>query len=159
MAPSMARTVMVLSMLTLPGEAMGQKRPDFSGTWSVVSPASSAGQTLTIAQTADAVTLAYTSAHGKETVTYNLDAIPTRRTVRTTIDRTAQITSKASWKDGALVVEETHILEGRPFRSKLVFSIDRAGKLVVSEDRPLLLYSDTPLEFPEAPRKLVFVKR
>ncbi len=159
------RTLIVLSMLALSGEAIGQKRPDFSGTWAVVAPESSAGQTLTITQTADAVTLEYSSARGTEAVTYTLDDASTRRTIGTTIDgrrstRTAQVISKASWKDTALVIEERHILDGRPMPpTKLVLSVDRTARLVLVHDRPLFVYSDTPTAFPEMRRKLVFVKR
>jgi hypothetical protein len=159
MTQCVVRTVMVLSLLALPGEVIGQKRPDFSGTWVLVTPNDSAGQKLTITPTLEAVKLEYSSARGKETVTYNLDATPTRRTVRTTLARTAQVMSKASWKDGALVIEERYILEGRPFQSKLVLSVDRTGRLVLVQDRPLLGYADTPIEFPEGPRKFVFLKQ
>jgi micrococcal nuclease len=81
-----------------------QTRPDFSGTWTAVSPSDRAGQKLRITQDAVSVTLERISEPNPAAVVYKLNGATSRALI--TPHGPVDIVAKVRWDGSALVVEE-----------------------------------------------------
>jgi endonuclease YncB( thermonuclease family) len=131
------------------------ERPNFSGTWTTISPAERVGQRLTIRQDAVSVTLERTSEPGVDTQRYKLDG--TTSHALTSPDGPVDIVAKSHWMNQALVVEARQWLRRgeEPTSFRQVLWIDDQGylNLEVSSPQPigridsltLVLKKDVPL--------------
>ena len=81
-----------------------QKLPNFSGTWTAVSPSDRAGQKLRITQDAVSVTLERMSGPNRAPVVYKLNGTTSRALA--TPSGPVDIVAKARWNGSALIVEE-----------------------------------------------------
>ena len=81
-----------------------QKQPNFSGTWTAVSPSDRAGQKLRITQDAVSVTLERMSGPNRAPVAYKLNGTTSRALA--TPSGPVDIVAKARWNGSALIVEE-----------------------------------------------------
>lgn len=120
---------------------LAQERPDFSGTWVVVSPAASSGEETTIKHDATTFTHGHASEGGGHSFTYKLDGTETRHTMPSH-GAEIVILAKASWDGPRLViVERVTYPDGRKAEGTTVWSLDAQGLLVrefvrTSEGKP-----------------------
>lgn len=119
-------------LMLVVGSALGaQRRPDFSGTWVLVSPAGSAGQVETIKHNATTFTRAHASEGPGHAMTYNLDGSETRLVMPTHGDQIV-ILGKASWDgDRLVIVEAVTYPDGRKLSKRSVWSLDAQGQLAM----------------------------
>ena len=126
-----------LALCTASG-ALAQKRPDFSGTWTLDSASAAtapaeAPQQLALTQDANTLTMSWTHEGRKTTETLNLDGseskTPTRGVGVDGQPSTGWITKKAIWEANRIVVVDGH--KSGEFEAELrrVFSMD-GDKLV-----------------------------
>ncbi len=159
MKRSAACMLTLLSCVLLAPGISGQNRPDFSGTWRMVSPAQSSGSSLTVTQTATTLELTY-SPIGGDAVSYNLDGTATRRTIRQPGGENATMIARASRKKDVLVLEETSSVGGWVRRWRMVLSMDAKGGLVLTDESPILNFgSDDPSRDAPVPGKFRFVRQ
>ena len=89
---------------TVKPRVSSQNRPNFSGTWTTVSPAHRAGQRLRIKQDAVSLTLEQMSDPNQALTVYKLDGTTSRALV--TPHGPVDIVAKSRWNGAALIVEE-----------------------------------------------------
>lgn len=107
-----------------------QQKPDFSGTWVVVSPSESAGEETTIKQDATTFTHGHASEGGGHSFTYKLDGTETRQTMPSHGEEIV-ILAKASWDgDRLMIVEHVTYPDGRKEDGTTVWALDAQGQLV-----------------------------
>ena len=118
-----------VGMLLLAAAIGAQQKPDFSGTWVVVSPADSAGQEETIKQDDKTLTKSHASEGGGHSRTVRLEGTEVRNVITSHGDEIVTL-SKASWDGSLLIVTETTTYpDGRKSNSREVWSIDAEGRL------------------------------
>jgi hypothetical protein len=110
--------------------ASAQDKPNFSGTWIVVTPVEHAGQEETITHDATSLRVSHGSEGGHHASVYKLDGTPSRNVLTS---HGAEIVSLAttSWKDGQLVIQQsTQYPDGKKIESRLTFALNSEGQLV-----------------------------
>jgi hypothetical protein len=132
---TVAGIVVAVSLLT--GAAAQQKpasptpKPQFSGTWIVTSPADQAGQTQTVTQDAETLTIEHQAEGGSRKMSYQLDNVERRLAIP---GRGSEITmlARATWDAGRIVIT-TNVAypNGMKTQSKEVWSIDDQRRLVI----------------------------
>jgi hypothetical protein len=107
-----------------------EQKPNFSGTWVVVSPAESAGEETTIKHDATTFTHGHASEGGGHSFAYKLDGTETRITMPSHGEEIV-ILAKASWDgDRLVVVEQVTYPDGRKADGTTMWSLDAQGQLV-----------------------------
>ena len=118
-------------VLVLGSGVRGQQKPDFSGTWVVVSPAEAAGQVHTIKQDATTFTRAHASEGDGHSLAYKLDGSETRLVMPSHGQEIITL-AKASWNgDRLVIVEAVTYPDGRKLAKNTVWSVDGQGQLVM----------------------------
>jgi hypothetical protein len=128
----MKKLALAASFLLLAAVASAhQQKPNFSGTWVLVTPAESAGQEEEIRHTATEIAFGHPSegGHGHHR-TYKLDGSESRN-VMTIHDQEIVTLGKAVWEGDRLVIRETTSLpEGHKFESRQTIWLNAEGQLV-----------------------------
>jgi hypothetical protein len=131
-------------MLALAASAlMAQTPPNFAGKWTLVPDATAPagggrgglGQTATITQDANTLTITRTTQVGEMTSTYKLDGTESKNTLNFQGNSIDQI-SIAKWDAGMLKIKTTMNMQGQAVETSLVLSLDASGNLVVESTRP-----------------------
>jgi hypothetical protein len=121
-----------------------QAPPNFAGKWTLVPDANGAGggrgmggigQTATIVQDANTLTLTRTTQMGEFTTTYKLDGSESKNTLNMGGNSVEQL-STAKWDAGKLRINTKMDIQGTPVETSLVLSLDPSGALVVESTRP-----------------------
>lgn len=116
--------------LALGAFAAAQQRPDFSGTWVLISPSSQAGIQEKITHTATELRVEHPSEGDDHVLAYKLDGTETRG-VLISHGEEVVILTRASWDSGKLVLEQTSTSPDAHQRAmKTVWSLDAEGQLV-----------------------------
>jgi hypothetical protein len=108
-----------------------QKRPNFSGTWVIVSPKEGAGKEQIVTQDDKTLTAERGSSGGGPKMVFQLDGVERRMALP---PQAADITllAKASWVAGRIVITtDTSYPGGRRTHSTDTWSIDAQGRLVI----------------------------
>jgi hypothetical protein len=126
------------------GSLAAQTPPNFAGKWTLVPDANGAGggrgmggigQSATIVQDANTLTLTRTTQMGEFTTTYKLDGSESRNTLNMGGNSVDQL-STAKWDGGKLTINTKMDFQGTPVETRLVLSLDPSGNLVVESTRP-----------------------
>jgi hypothetical protein len=129
--PPLAIASGALFLLGLSAQASAQAKPDFSGTWVLVSPVEQAGQEHTITQDATTFTRSHASEGPGHTSTYKLDGSETRLTL-TSHGKEIVTLARASWDGDRLVVaEDVTYPDGRTLAKKSTWALDGQGQLIL----------------------------
>ena len=133
----------------------GSERPDFSGTWTAISPVDRVGERMTIRQDADSLTLEQPSGATTQTQVYKLEGTTSR--ALSTQHGPVDIVAKTRWVGQSLVVEERQWLrpgeEATSIRQMLWLDDRGFLNLEISAPRPIgqsdsttvVMKRDTPL--------------
>lgn len=125
--PRLLVLAVVVASLSTPSAA--QTRPDFSGTWIVVTPGDSTGQHETIVQTPATLSFRHPSEAGHHDRTYNLDGTATK-SVWQSHGRDVVTNARTAWEGATLVIYEvTQYPEGRTLDSRRTLTINASGQL------------------------------
>jgi hypothetical protein len=120
------------AILTSVPPAAVQAKPDFSGTWIVVSPADAAGQEETIRHDEKTFTKGHASGGGGHNFTYKLDGTESRNVLSVHAGEQIVLLAKASWEESALVIiEAVTYPDGRKRESRAKHWLDDKGLLHV----------------------------
>jgi hypothetical protein len=122
---------------------MAQTPPNFAGKWTLVPDASapagggrgSLGQTATIVQDANTLTITRTTQAGEITSTYKLDGTESKNTFNMQGTPIEQL-STAKWDASTLKIHTTMSIQGNPIETNMALSLDASGNLVVESTRP-----------------------
>lgn len=112
---------------------LAQEKPNFSGRWVVVSPASDAGseQLVTHDLKANTLTLQHDSEGRGHKLVHKLDGTQHRNAVASH-DSEIVILSKAQWTGNQIAISSVASYpDGRRMESRQLWSIDASGQLVV----------------------------
>ena len=108
-----------------------QTKPNFSGTWVVVTPADGAGQEEEVRHTATTLSTGHASEGGGHSATYKLDGSESRNSI-TSHGQEIVTLSKALWDgDKVVITNATTYPDGRKLESKETWSLDSTGRLVI----------------------------
>ena len=137
-----------------PQRTTEEKRPDFSGVWSAVSPTDRAGERVTIRQDAVNLTIEHESGAGVEAAVYKLNGTISRAFM--TAHGPADTVTKTHWNGHSLIVEERQWLvrgeEARNRRQVLWLDEPDVLNLEISTPRPLGETDTTRLVLRRMPR-------
>ena len=137
----MRRILNVATVLVLlpPALLVAQAKPDFSGKWTLTSPAAaSAGMnptSLAVSQDAKTITLVANTQIGEIKTVVNLDGTPAKSPIEIqgmSIDRT----TKSAWDGNKLVLTTVSDFQGQSFETKQVWSLGPDGTLTIDSTRP-----------------------
>jgi endonuclease YncB( thermonuclease family) len=121
------------------GKAATMSRPDFSGTWTTLTPADQAGEKLTITQNESSLSLQRASDRGGQTVVYKLEGTTSR--ALSTSHGPIDIVAKSHWQNGAWIVDERQwLVPGEEATNiRRILWLDERGflNLEVSSPRPI----------------------
>jgi hypothetical protein len=142
----MKRVLTVAAMIcALVSAPTAQTPPSFAGKWTVVPDANAPagggrgmgglGQTATITQDANTLTVTRTTQMGEITSTYKLDGSESKNTLNMQGNSIEQV-SIAKWDAGTLKINTKMDFQGTPVETSLVLSLDPSGNLVVESTRP-----------------------
>src|SRR5262245_27664638 len=112
---------------------IAQQKPDFSGRWVVVSPASDTGseQLVTHDLKANTLTLQHDSEGDGHKLVHKLDGTEHRNTL-TSHGSEIVILSKAQWTGNQITISSAVTYpDGRRMDSKQIWSIDASGQLII----------------------------
>jgi len=121
-----------------------QTPPNFAGKWTLVPDANGAGggrgmgglgQTATIVQDANTLTITRTTQMGEVTTTYKLDGSESKNTLNMGGNSIDQL-STAKWDGGTLKINTKMDFQGTPVETSLALSLDPSGSLVIESTRP-----------------------
>jgi hypothetical protein len=122
-----------------------QTPPSFAGKWTVVPDANAPagggrgmgglGQTATIVQDANTLTITRTTQAGEITSTYKLDGSESKNTFSMQGNAIDQL-STAKWDAAKLKITTNMNIQGNPVETSMVLSLDPSGNLVVESTRP-----------------------
>ena len=128
----MKKLALVASFLVLGAVVSAlQQKPNFSGTWVLVTPAEHAGQEEEIQHTATEIAFGHPSesGHGHHKV-YKLDGSDSRNVMAVHEQEIVSI-GKALWEGDKLVIREsTSLPEGHKFESRMTLWLNADGQLV-----------------------------
>jgi hypothetical protein len=124
---------------------LAQTPPNFAGKWTLVPDTSATagggrgmgglGQTATIVQDANTLTITRTTQMGEITSTYKLDGTESKNTINIQGNAMDQL-STAKWDAGTLKIHTTMSFQGNPIETSMALSLDSSGNLVVESTRP-----------------------
>jgi len=114
-----------------------QQKPDFTGTWVIVTPADAAGQEQVVRHTAATLSTGHASEGDGHNASYKLDGSESRNEL--TSHGEAIITlSKALWDGNKVVITSaTTYPDGRKMDSKQTWSMDAEGRLVIEHSQSM----------------------
>ena len=139
-------------IVLLAASASAQDKPNFTGTWAIVSEKEGSRQPDQIVeQTATTLAIGHASEGGRHRAVYKLDGTENRNVISSHGGEIVTI-AKASWTgDKLTITSATTYPDGRKRDDKQVWSLDAGGRLVVE-------YTQTT---PQGPRtgKTVYTKR
>ena len=110
--------------------AQQPQKPNFSGTWVVVTPAEHAGQAETIVHTATELRIGHDSEGGGHDFVYRLDGTETRHAI---MSHGVEVVTfaKVSWEGATLVINQhTQLPEGPKMTGRATFALNADGYLV-----------------------------
>jgi len=142
----MKRALTVATMIcALVSAPIAQTPPSFAGKWTLVPDAAAPagggrgmgglGQTATITQDANTLTIVRTTQMGEFTSTYKLDGSESKNTLNMQGNAIEQV-STAKWDASKLKINTKMDFQGTPVETSLVLSLDPTGNLVVESTRP-----------------------
>lgn len=124
-------SLLALVLAFAPAMALAQAKPDFTGTWIVVTPAEGAGQEQDVRHTATTLSKGHASEGGGHHATYKLDGTESRNSL-TSHGQEIVTLSKALWDgDKVVITNATTYPDGRKLESKETWSLDSTGRLVI----------------------------
>ena len=108
-----------------------QQKPNFTGTWLIVTPTEAAGQEQVVRHTPTTLATGHASEGDGHNASYKLDGSESRNELTSHGEPIVTI-SKAAW-DGTKVVitSATTYPDGRKMDSKQTWSLDAEGRLVI----------------------------
>lgn len=138
-----AMTTIPLLVALAASVLVAQTPPSFAGKWTLVPDATAPagggrgglGQTATVTQDANTLTIARTTQMGDFTATYKLDGTESKNTLNIQGNPMEQI-SVAKWDAGKLKINTTMNFQGQPVEMSMVLSLDPSGDLLVESTRP-----------------------
>jgi hypothetical protein len=108
-----------------------QGKPDFSGKWTLVSPADSAGQVLVVKQDARTLSSVHPSEGDDHNIVFNLDGSE-RRNALSSHGAEIVAMAKAVWNGNDLVITEAVTYPaGNRADTKQIWSLDATGRLLI----------------------------
>ena len=111
--------------------ASAQRKPDFTGTWIIVTPAEGAGQEQEVRHTPTTLSKGHASEGGGHHATYKLDGTESRNEI-TSHGEPIVTLSKALWDgDKVVITSATTYPDGRKLETKETWSLDSTGRLVI----------------------------
>ena len=112
-----------------------QQKPNFTGTWLIVTPTEAAGQEQVVRHTPTTLATGHASEGDGHNAAYKLDGSESRNELTSHGEPIVTI-SKAAW-DGTKVVitSATTYPDGRKMDSKQTWTIDAEGRLVIEHTR------------------------
>jgi len=132
-------SIVLVAVMTLWVAAAGaaQDKPNFTGTWIVVTPVEAAGQEQQVEHTATTLSTGHASSGGGHGMVYKLDGTESRN-VLTSHGEDFVSLSKAVW-DGnkVLITTATAYPDGRKLDTKETWSLDADGRLVVEHTQAM----------------------
>jgi hypothetical protein len=121
---------------------LAQTPPSFAGKWTLVPDANGAGggmgglgQSATIVQDANTLTLTRTTQMGEFTTTYKLDGTESKNTMNMG-GNSIDLLSTAKWDGGKLRINTKMDFQGTPVETTNVLSLDASGNLLIESTRP-----------------------
>jgi hypothetical protein len=118
-------------VLLLAAGLIAQQRPDFTGTWVIVSPKEMAGQQESIAHGATMLLRGHASEGGEHLFAYKLDGSESRNVI-TMGGREIVTLSKAAWSGGALTIaSSTTYPDGRTLEQNETWTLGKDGRLSI----------------------------
>lgn len=124
---------------------IAQAPPTFAGKWTLIPDANAPagggrgmgglGQTATIVQDANTLTITRTTPMGEVTSTYKLDGSESKNTFNMQGNAIDQL-STAKWDAGKLTIKTNMNIQGNAVETSMVLSLDPSGNLVVESTRP-----------------------
>jgi hypothetical protein len=139
-----AMTALTLTCALALSSLAAQTPPNFAGKWTLVPDANGAGggrgmggigESATIVQDTNTLTLTRTTQMGEFTTTYKLDGSESKNTLNMGGNSVEQL-STAKWDGGKLTINTKMDFQGTPVETRLVLSLDPSGNLVVESTRP-----------------------
>ena len=142
----MKRATTAIVMLAVAASVLiAQTPPSFAGKWTLVPDANAPagggrgmgglGQTATVTQDANTLTITRTTQMGEITSTYKLDGSESKNTLNFQGNSIDQL-STARWDAGKLKINTKMDIQGQPVETSLVLSLDPSGDLAVESTRP-----------------------
>lgn len=110
-----------------------QAPTDFSGDWVAVTPATVAGQQLTVTQTASTIRLRHVLPKEEYLAEYGLDG--RQRAAPTKYSPDGRLMLSAEWNDGKLVLTDVRNSPGI-VRMQRTLSLDKDGRLILEVRSP-----------------------
>jgi hypothetical protein len=140
------QTIAIAALVALIASSLlAQTPPNFAGKWTLVPDANAPagggrgmgglGQSATIVQDANTLTLTRSTPMGEITSTYKLDGTESKNTLNVQGNSFEQV-STAKWDAGKLKVNTKMDYQGTPVEMSMVLSLDDTGNLVVDTTRP-----------------------
>jgi hypothetical protein len=118
-------------LLLAAASIVGAQKPNFSGTWIVVTPSEAGGQEQVVRHTETTLSTGHASEGGGHSATYKLDGTESRNEL-TSHGETIVTLSKAQWVgDKITITSSTTYPDGRKLESTETWSMNSAGLLVI----------------------------
>lgn len=128
----------VAALVLLSAAVASQQKPNFSGTWVVVTPAGSAGQEEIIKQDATTFSKGHASNNGGHDFTCKLDGADSRNVLSPHPGDEIIMLATAVWQGNTLVItEKVTYPNGRNKEQRSTYSLDDKGLLHVAMERLL----------------------
>ena len=129
----MIRRLAVVTLLALAGAVTvaAHQKPNFSGTWTAISPADQAGNVIHVKHDGNTLTQSHAAEGPDHSTTYTLDGKETRSVMQSHGQDMVTL-STATWNNEKLtIVDRTTYPDGRKGEIKQVWSLDAKGQLVI----------------------------
>ena len=124
------------AMVLLSVSVVAQQKPNFSGTWVVVTPEPSAGQEEVIRQDDTTFSKGHASNNGGHNFAYKLDGTESPNVLSPHAGEEIVMLATATWRGNALVItEKVTYPDGRKKEQTSTYSLDDQGLLRVSMER------------------------
>ena len=131
--------LLLLAMALGPAVQGSQDKPNFTGTWVLVSPESAAGQAETIKHDGMTLTRGHDSEGGHgHSFTYKLDGSESRNVLEPHPGEKVVTLARASWEGNTLVIKEiTTYPNGRKREVTSRWQLDEKGQLLIDAESTL----------------------
>jgi hypothetical protein len=140
------------AIVLLAAAAAAQNKPNFTGTWAIVSEKKESRQTdQVVGQTATTLAIGHASEGGRHQAVYRLDGTENKNVISSHGGQIVSI-SKASWTgDKLTITTATTYPNGRKRDDKQIWSLDAEGRLIVE-------YTQSTAQGPKT-GKTIYTKR
>lgn len=134
---NIARSVIFTSAALVLAIGLGaQAKPDFSGTWVIVTPQAGAPSTLVIKQDATSVSETDGATEDAHTITVKLDGTQSRMAMPVHTNEEVVVLSTAAWRGNSLVLSSTVSFPNGNKRDMVrVWTLDAENQLQVEATR------------------------